>query len=357
MLALLPAVPAAGACGKLGSKPSFKGIDITGAEYASTLELPDPTASCAAWPTSRARWWWCSSATPSARMSAPPRWPNWPRSSAAGRRWRQVQGIFVTVDPERDTPEVLKAYVGNFGPTSSPARHARADQGRPRSSRCSTTRCRARPTQLHHGPHAGSYMFDTQGKVRLFTRYGSGAERAGRRPEALLLNERRLRRRSGVSSALRIFFIAATSIWRMRSALTPYSAASSCSVMPPELSSLTFSQRSRRCGGCARPAPPARVAMPSPASSRAGALRARASARGVVGQVGDRGRSFLAVVVGAAAPAATSPPDRRVSISITSSGLTFSSRATASISAAHQRVAVGVGVGGFTSGPASWSAG
>ena len=42
------------------------------------------------------------------------------------------------------------------------------------------------------------------------------------------------------SSVLRIFFSAATSIWRMRSALTPYSAASSCSVMPPELSSLTF---------------------------------------------------------------------------------------------------------------------
>ena len=30
----------------------------------------------------------------------------------------------------------------------------------------------------------------------------------------------------------------------MRSALTPYSVASSCSVRPPELSSLTFSQRS-----------------------------------------------------------------------------------------------------------------
>ena len=45
------------------------------------------------------------------------------------------------------------------------------------------------------------------------------------------------------ASALRIFFIAATSIWRMRSALTPYSLARSCSVMPPELSSLTFNQR------------------------------------------------------------------------------------------------------------------
>ena len=28
----------------------------------------------------------------------------------------QVQPIFITVDPERDTPQVMKEYVGNFGP-------------------------------------------------------------------------------------------------------------------------------------------------------------------------------------------------------------------------------------------------
>ena len=44
-------------------------------------------------------------------------------------------------------------------------------------------------------------------------------------------------------SAPRIFFIALASIWRIRSADTPNSSASSCSVEPPEPSSSTFSQR------------------------------------------------------------------------------------------------------------------
>src|SRR5213079_1302408 len=29
----------------------------------------------------------------------------------------KLQGVFITVDPERDTPEVLKAYMANFDPT------------------------------------------------------------------------------------------------------------------------------------------------------------------------------------------------------------------------------------------------
>lgn len=33
-----------------------------------------------------------------------------------GAQADQVQPIFITVDPERDTPQVMKEYVGNFGP-------------------------------------------------------------------------------------------------------------------------------------------------------------------------------------------------------------------------------------------------
>ncbi|GLK85044.1 SCO family protein [Ancylobacter defluvii] len=34
-----------------------------------------------------------------------------------GEDARKVQGLFITVDPERDTPEVMKSYIGSFHPS------------------------------------------------------------------------------------------------------------------------------------------------------------------------------------------------------------------------------------------------
>jgi hypothetical protein len=50
---------------------------------------------------------------------------------------------------------------------------------------------------------------------------------------------------ANAASAPFIFFIAADSIWRIRSADTPNSSASSCSVAPPEPSSLTSASAPR----------------------------------------------------------------------------------------------------------------
>ena len=84
----------------------------------------------------------------------------------------RLQAVFITLDPERDTAEVLKAYTANFDPEfvalrptleqlPEVTRHFkifyRKNEGKTASS-----------YTLDHS--AGSYVFDPQGQVRLYTR-------------------------------------------------------------------------------------------------------------------------------------------------------------------------------------------
>jgi protein SCO1/2 len=94
-----------------------------------------------------------------------------------GKEGDRLQALFVTVDPERDTPELLKAYMANFDPSFLALRPAPQEleavakdfkiyyKKVPGTSATSYT--------MDHS--AGSYIFDTKGQLRLFTRYGSGA--------------------------------------------------------------------------------------------------------------------------------------------------------------------------------------
>jgi protein SCO1 len=90
----------------------------------------------------------------------------------------KVQVLFITVDPERDTPELLAKYVpafdprflglvGNAAETEQVAKEFKAFyQKVPGKTAGSYT--------VDHT--AGSYIFDPQGRVRLFARHGQGPE-------------------------------------------------------------------------------------------------------------------------------------------------------------------------------------
>jgi protein SCO1/2 len=89
---------------------------------------------------------------------------------------QRVQVLFVTVDPERDTRELLSGYVPAFDPsflglfgdmetTAKTAKEFRVFyQKQPGTTPSSYT--------VDHT--AGSYVFDPQGRVRLFVRHGDG---------------------------------------------------------------------------------------------------------------------------------------------------------------------------------------
>ena len=66
----------------------------------------------------------------------------------------KVQGVFVTVDPERDTPEVLKAYMANFDPSFLALRGTPEQTGRDRQGLQGLLQEGGGQDarQLHHGP-------------------------------------------------------------------------------------------------------------------------------------------------------------------------------------------------------------
>jgi protein SCO1/2 len=171
-----------GGCDRLGigaGKPAFQGIDITGANYASALSLPDAQGRVRTLSEFKGKvvvvffgFTHCPDVCPTTlvELSAVKK-----QLGADGER---VQVVFVTVDPERDTPELLKAYVENFDKgfvalrgtpeeTRAVAKHFKVFYNKvPGKTETSYT--------VDHT--AGSYVFDTAGRIRLFTRHGSGTE-------------------------------------------------------------------------------------------------------------------------------------------------------------------------------------
>jgi protein SCO1/2 len=95
-----------------------------------------------------------------------------------GSDGQRVQGIFVTVDPERDTAELLKAYVANFDP-SFVALRGTADQtaAAAKEFKVFYAKVPGKTPESYTVDHtAASFLFDAQGRVRVFSRYGAGAQ-------------------------------------------------------------------------------------------------------------------------------------------------------------------------------------
>ncbi len=170
------------ACDRLpgaAQKPSFKAVDITGAEYARELSLTDAEGKRRTLADFKGKvtlvffgYTQCPDVCPTtlAELAAVKR--------DLGPDGDRVQGVFVSVDPQRDTPEVLKAYMASFDPGFVALR------GTPEEIKTAAQNFKVFYAQVPgktEGSYtvdhtAGTYVFDAQGKVRLFVRYGSGAE-------------------------------------------------------------------------------------------------------------------------------------------------------------------------------------
>jgi protein SCO1/2 len=161
------------------SKPQFKAIDLTGADYAKGFQLTDHNGQVRTLPDFKGKivvlffgYTQCPDVCPTTMAELAE------AKKLMGPDGDKVQGLFVTVDPERDTPEVLKAYMANFDPSFLALR------GTPEQLEALGKEFKMyfkknagkTPTSYTMDHSSASYVFDTQGRVRLYTRYGSGPQ-------------------------------------------------------------------------------------------------------------------------------------------------------------------------------------
>jgi protein SCO1 len=166
-----------GACSE--AKPSFASVDVTGANYAKDFELTDHNGQVRHLADFKGKvvvmffgYTQCPDVCPTsmAELAEVKR--------LLGKDGDRLQGLFVTVDPARDTPEVLKGYMGNFDPTflalyTTPEKLAElAKDYKVYYKKVDGST----PTSYTMDHSAGNYVYDTKGQLRLFTRYGSGAK-------------------------------------------------------------------------------------------------------------------------------------------------------------------------------------
>jgi protein SCO1 len=90
----------------------------------------------------------------------------------------RVQVLFVTVDPERDTPELLAQYVPAFNPTFlGLSGDAAATAAAAREFKVLYQKQPgATPGSYTMDHTAGTFIFDPQGRLRLFVSHGQGAD-------------------------------------------------------------------------------------------------------------------------------------------------------------------------------------
>lgn len=171
------------ACGWLTGctpeKPQFKSIDLTGADYAQSFSLPDQNGQTRTVKDFAGKvvvvffgFTQCPDVCPASMTELAE------VKRLLGTDGNRMQAIFITVDPERDTPELLKAYMANFDPGFLALRPTPAELVQvAKEFKIYYKKVDGKTAGSYSMDHsAGSYIYDPQGRIRLYNRYGSGAQ-------------------------------------------------------------------------------------------------------------------------------------------------------------------------------------
>ena len=161
-------------------KPQFKAIDITGADYAQGFQLTDFNGQ----PRSLAGYKGKVVVVFFGFTQCPDVCPTTMNEMAQvkkllGTDGDKLQVVFISIDPERDTPEVLKAYMGSFDPSFAGLYAASPDAlaALAKDFKIYYKKVDGKtPTSYSMDHTAASYVYDPQGRLRLYARYGIGPQ-------------------------------------------------------------------------------------------------------------------------------------------------------------------------------------
>jgi protein SCO1 len=186
MKKLLPVLVAAAlafslaACDKLpGKQASFQNTDVTGLDYAKGFSLTDFNGK----PRTLADYKGKVAIVFFGYTQCPDVCPTTMAEMASvmqklGPQADQVQVLFITLDPERDTPQLLASYVPAFdkrfmGLYGTPAQTAKTAK----DFKVFYSKVPGKEPGSYTIDHmAGSYVFDRDGRLRLFIRHGGSAD-------------------------------------------------------------------------------------------------------------------------------------------------------------------------------------
>lgn len=180
----------AAGCGQPKPRIEFRGTDITGADFGYELKLTDHHGQRRSLADFRGKlvvlffgYTHCPDVCPITLSDMAQALKLLTPEQAA-----RVQVLFVTVDPERDTPQVLRAYVPYFHPNflglyGTPEEVARAA----REFRITYRKHREPGASDYLVDHtAGSYVLDGAGRLRLFLPFAMSPEDIAHDLEILL---------------------------------------------------------------------------------------------------------------------------------------------------------------------------
>lgn len=172
-LLLCSLLPVAGC----GEKPVFVNTDLTGLDYARDFQLTDHNGKPRTLADFKGKavliffgYTQCPDVCPTtmAEMAAV--------MQQLGPQADRLQVLFITLDPERDTRQVLASYVpafdkrflGLWGDAAATAKVAK-------EFKVFYQKVPAKDPANYTIDHtAGSYLYDPQGRIRLFVRHGQG---------------------------------------------------------------------------------------------------------------------------------------------------------------------------------------